>query len=62
MVDAERLQAAKAIGGRMIEREMERCKKAMGDAEWDKHGDWVTANIVAAAKEWLVRQLAEGNL
>ena len=46
----------------MIEREIERCKKQMGDREWEKHKEWVTANIVAAAKIWLNRTAAEGLL
>ncbi|AOJ87468.1 hypothetical protein WS87_12670 [Burkholderia sp. MSMB0856] len=46
----------------MIDREIERCKKQMGNREWEKHKEWVTANIVTAAKIWLTRTAAEGRL
>jgi len=52
----------KARVNQMIEREIERCKTQMGEAEWEKHRDWVTQNIVAGAKAWIARQAAEGRL
>jgi hypothetical protein len=55
-------EAIKARTNRMIELEIQRCKKNMGEREWEKHKDWVTANVVAAAKIWLKRQAAEGKL
>jgi ABC-type phosphate transport system auxiliary subunit len=56
------VQTIKARVNQMIEREIERCKKQIGDVEWEKHRDWVTENIVAAAKAWIARQAAEGRL
>lgn len=47
---------------RMIDLERERCRKVMGDAAWNLYGDWVTTNIVTAAKQWLLRELAEGRV
>ncbi|NHV29297.1 hypothetical protein [Burkholderia sp. D-99] len=55
-------QSIRARANSMIEREIERCKKQMGDREWEKHKEWVTANIVTAAKIWLNRKAAEGLL
>ncbi|HDR8928307.1 TPA: hypothetical protein QDB26_005333 [Burkholderia vietnamiensis] len=52
----------RALVNSMIEREIERCRKQMGDREWEKHEEWVTANIVTAAKIWLTRTAAEGRL
>ncbi|WP_321875552.1 hypothetical protein [Burkholderia cenocepacia] len=52
----------RALVNSMIEREIERCKKQIGDREWEKHKEWVTANIVTAAKIWLTRTAAEGQL
>ncbi|VWM20554.1 hypothetical protein [Burkholderia lata] len=46
----------------LIEREIERCKMQIGGREWEKHKEWVTANIVTAAKIWLSRTVAEGRL
>ena len=55
-------QAIKSRVNRMIDLERERCRKAMGDDAWKLYGDWVTANIVTAAKQWLLRELAEGRV
>ena len=55
-------EAIKSRVNEMIEREIGRRKKRMGEHEWEKHGSWVTENIVAAAKQWLARQAAEGRL
>lgn len=52
----------RALVNSMIEREIERCRKQMGDREWEKHEDWVITNIVTAAKIWLSRTAAEGRL
>lgn len=52
----------RALVNSMIEREIERCKKQMGDREWEKHKEWAVSNIVTAAKIWLSRTVAEGRL
>ncbi|KWE27996.1 hypothetical protein WL74_09680 [Burkholderia cepacia] len=57
-----RADEIKALGNQMIEREIERCKKQMGEHEWEKHREWVTANIVTAAKAWLIRETKAGRL
>ncbi|WP_231716619.1 hypothetical protein [Burkholderia ubonensis] len=46
----------------MIEREIERCRTQMGEREWEEHKEWVTANIVTAAKAWLTREAKAGRL
>ncbi|WP_221307130.1 hypothetical protein [Paraburkholderia atlantica] len=48
--------------GQMIERERNRCRIAMGAVAWEEHDEWVTAHIVASAKQWLTRQATEGRL
>jgi hypothetical protein len=58
----DRIEAAKALGERMIEKEIARCRSGMGEAAWTLYEDWVTDNIVAAAKLWLARELKEGRL
>lgn len=58
----ERVEAAKALGDAMIEREIARCRAQMGEIKWKEHGEWITSNIVAAAKMWLSRELKEGRL
>ncbi|SAL16984.1 hypothetical protein AWB71_00684 [Caballeronia peredens] len=58
----ERVELAKALGEQMIQREISRCRTQMGEFQWKEHGDWVTENIVAAAKIWLARELKEGRL
>ncbi len=55
-------QAIKARVGQMIERERNRCQIAMGAAAWAVHDEWVTAYIVASAKQWLMQQATEGRL
>ncbi|WP_175829622.1 hypothetical protein [Burkholderia cepacia] len=57
-----RADEIKALGNQMIKREIERCKKQMGEREWEKHREWVTANIVTAAKAWLIRETKAGRL
>ncbi|MCA8322005.1 MULTISPECIES: hypothetical protein [Burkholderia] len=57
-----RADEIKALGNQMIEREIERCRKQMGEREWEKHREWVTANIVTAAKAWLIRETKAGRL
>ncbi|WP_250865609.1 hypothetical protein [Caballeronia sp. INSB1] len=57
-----RIEAAKALGERMIEKEIARCRRGMGEDAWSLYGDWVTENIVCAAKIWLARELKEGRL
>ncbi|VWD62921.1 hypothetical protein BLA50215_07623 [Burkholderia lata] len=57
-----RAEEIKALGNQMIEREIERCRKQMGEREWEKHREWVTANIVTAAKAWLIRETKAGRL
>ncbi|MBY4724623.1 MULTISPECIES: hypothetical protein [Burkholderia] len=61
-MNSTKAESIRALVNSMIEREIERCKKQMGDREWEKHKEWVTANIVAAAKIWLNRTAAEGLL
>ncbi|WP_157661504.1 hypothetical protein [Burkholderia ubonensis] len=56
------VKAIKVRANQMIEAERERCRRAMGDAAWDVHNEWVTRNIVEAAKQWLVKQASEGFL
>ncbi|VWC79517.1 hypothetical protein [Burkholderia lata] len=57
-----RAEEIKALGNQMIEREIERCRKQMGEREWEKHREWVTANVVTAAKAWLIRETKAGRL
>lgn len=57
-----RVEEIKALGNQMIEREIERCRRQMGEREWEKHREWVTANIVTAAKAWLIRETKAGRL
>ncbi|MDR8077627.1 hypothetical protein KPA96_18375 [Burkholderia cenocepacia] len=52
----------RALVNSMIEREIERCKKQMGDRVWENHREWVVSNIVTAAKIWLSRTATEGRL
>ncbi|HDR9802417.1 TPA: hypothetical protein QDC55_003291 [Burkholderia cenocepacia] len=52
----------RALVNSMIEREIERCKKQMGDREWENHREWVVSNIVTAAKIRLSRTATEGRL
>ncbi len=59
---ATRSEEIKARGNRMIEREIERCRTQMGEREWEEHKEWVTANIVTAAKAWLTREAKAGRL
>lgn len=58
----DRVDAAKALGERMIQKEISICRRNMGEAAWAMHGAWVTENIVTAAKAWLARELKEGRL
>lgn len=55
-------QSIKARVGQMIERERDRCREAMGAGAWEEHDDWVTAYLVASAKQWLTQQATEGRL
>lgn len=61
-MNSTKAENIRALVNSMIEREIERCKKQMGNREWEQHKDWVTANIVTAAKIWLNRTAAEGLL
>ncbi|CAG9244932.1 hypothetical protein [Paraburkholderia caribensis] len=55
-------QALKAYVEHQIEKELARCRKKHGPENWALHGEWVTAYVVAGAKEWLERQASEGKL
>ncbi|CAG9194529.1 conserved hypothetical protein [Paraburkholderia tropica] len=55
-------QTIKDRVNRQIAREIEISRKRMGEEEWKLHGTWVTENIVAAAKIWIMRALREGSL
>lgn len=55
-------QTIKARVNQMIEREIQRCKGQIGPVNWEVHGEWVTQNIVASAKQWLTHQAAKGAL
>ncbi|MDN7950422.1 hypothetical protein [Burkholderia multivorans] len=57
-----RAEQIKALGNRMIEREIDRCRKKMGEREWEKHREWVTENIVTAAKAWFIREAKAGRI
>jgi hypothetical protein len=46
----------------MIEQEIQRCRARLGEDAWEQHGAWVTANIVEAAKLWLMRRAERGEL
>jgi hypothetical protein len=46
----------------MICREVDRCKAKLGSEGWKQHGEWVTENIVAGAKQWLLQQASKGAL
>jgi hypothetical protein len=54
--------AIKAQTNAMIEREIARCRALHSPESWQEHGEWVTANIVASAIEWLKAQAAKGAL
>jgi hypothetical protein len=45
-----------------IDRELERCRNAMGDAAWREHGDWVKDYMRASAKAWLQKKAEKGEL
>lgn len=55
-------QALKDRINRQIDREIQACRKRLGEKAWQEHGEWVTENIIAAAKIWLARALKEGRL
>jgi hypothetical protein len=59
---SERIKAAKDLGNEMVNKEIARCRKSMGEEAWEQHGKWVTENIVTAAKMWLAQRLSEGLL
>jgi len=61
-MNSTRAENIRSLVNTMIDREIARCKKQMGDREWERHKEWVTANIVTAAKMWLTRTAAEGLL
>lgn len=46
----------------MIDRELQRCARAMGDGAWEQHREWVQAYLVTSAKEWLLSQSRKGAL
>ncbi|NML29397.1 hypothetical protein [Paraburkholderia antibiotica] len=46
----------------MIERELARCERTLTPARWIEHREWVTANVVEAARLWLREQAARGEL
>lgn len=46
----------------LVERELARCRAKLGATAWATHGEWVTENVVASAKQWLAQQAAEGRL
>ncbi|WP_157658413.1 hypothetical protein [Burkholderia ubonensis] len=52
----------KARANEMIQRELDRCRKKLGPEAWEVHREWVTANVVEAAKQYLAREAAEGRL
>ncbi|WP_233831780.1 hypothetical protein [Paraburkholderia sp. ZP32-5] len=56
------VKTVKARANEMIEKELQRCRKQMGEPAWEKHKQWVTENVVTAAKIWLKQQASEGNL
>jgi hypothetical protein len=56
---AARLQARVEA---MIERELERCQRSMPPEEWAEQRQWVTANVVEAARQWMRARAAEGTL
>jgi hypothetical protein len=56
------VQAIKARINHMITVERDRCRRKMGASAWAQHEAWVTAHIVASAKEWVAVQLKEGRL
>ncbi|KKB62398.1 hypothetical protein WM40_17300 [Robbsia andropogonis] len=52
----------KARVNRMIERELQRCERAMGPAAWTRHREWVTEHVVCGARAWLNEQARNGAL
>ncbi|MCY0388239.1 hypothetical protein OVY01_13525 [Robbsia sp. Bb-Pol-6] len=52
----------KARVSAMIDREMQRCARAMGDGAWEQHHEWVQAYLVTSAKVWLLEQSRKGAL
>jgi hypothetical protein len=55
-------QALRTRLNRMIERELDRCRKTMGADAWQEHGEWVKEYVVASAKQWLSQQARKGAL
>ncbi|MDR5770868.1 MULTISPECIES: hypothetical protein [unclassified Caballeronia] len=50
-------QAMKDRVNRSIEKELDRCKAAMGEHAWNEHEEWITEYVVAEAKSWMDRKL-----
>lgn len=55
-------QALKERVARYVDRELARCRVAMGAVAWEEHCAWVEDNVVESAREWLNRAASEGRL
>ncbi|MFC5428476.1 hypothetical protein ACFPTO_06615 [Paraburkholderia denitrificans] len=56
----DNLHTLKARINQMIDLELDRCRRKMGNFAWTEHEAWITENIVASAKAWIVVELKEG--
>ncbi|MGF6665303.1 hypothetical protein QF000_006971 [Paraburkholderia atlantica] len=45
-----------------IERELERCRACMSEAEWAEHREWIEANARASLREAIEQRAAQGAL
>jgi hypothetical protein len=55
-------QALKARVEHLIAKELLRCEASMTPAQWRAHREWVTADVVEAARLWLRERSARGQL
>ena len=60
--ESPRARALRDKVNQMIELEIARCRALHGEDNWRECGEWVTGNIVTAAKLWLVGKAERGEL
>ncbi|AIP32142.1 hypothetical protein DR64_1346 [Paraburkholderia xenovorans LB400] len=46
----------------MIARELSRCERSMTPVEWHRNREWITANVVEAARLWMREKATRGEL
>jgi hypothetical protein len=47
---------------RMIDAEIDHCRRPMTANEWDTHCRWITSNVIEAARLWMREAAARGEL